>query len=513
MTRSIVAVAAAAVLTGPLAASRAGDYPVIDTSLTMCFDAVVEIPCPAPGEPFHGQDAQHAGTQPSFTLSSDGLTVYDNQTGLTWQHAPDTNDDGVVDSYDKLSWVEFQAHPATLNSQAFGGFDDWRVPTIKELYSLIDFSGIDPSGFTGSPEDLIPFIDTDYFAFAYGDEHLGERIIDAQYWSGTEYVGTVFGGEAAVFGVNFADGRIKGYPRDQGPGGIMTQFARYVRGNPEYGMNALVDNGDGTITDTATGLMWMQDDSGVGMIWEDALAHAESATHAGYDDWRLPNPKELQSIVDYTRSPTTTDSPAIDPLFTCTSIIDEADNLNYPFYWTSTTHINWTPAPGAYAAYVAFGQALGYFGPPGQEAWVDVHGAGAQRSDPKTGDPDDWPFGHGPQGDAIRIFNFVRCVRDSDLSSDQIDADPVTPPEQHLLATPSPAIGSATIRFDLGEATSGTLEIFDARGRLTRRLSNRTGTWLWDGIGYNGRRAGPGLYFVRLHTVHSTETTRLLLLR
>lgn len=39
-------------------------------------------------------------------------------------------------------------------------------------------------------------------------------------------------------------------------------------------------------------------DSGVGMDWEAALAYAEGATYAGYDDWRLPNVKELQSIVD-----------------------------------------------------------------------------------------------------------------------------------------------------------------------------------------------------------------------
>ena len=41
----------------------------------------------------------------------------------------------------------------------------------------------------------------------------------------------------------------------------------------------------------------------------------------------------------------------------------------------------------------------------------DVHGAGAQRSDPKTGNAEDYPFGHGPQGDVIRIDNYVRLVR------------------------------------------------------------------------------------------------------
>ena len=64
------------------------------------------------------------------------------------------------------------------------------------------------------------------------------------------------------------------------------------------------------------------------------------------------------------------------------------------------------------AVYIAFGEALGYMG--GQ--WTDVHGAGAQRSDPKLGDPNDWSEGNGPQGDAVRIYNYVRCVRDSSVA-------------------------------------------------------------------------------------------------
>jgi hypothetical protein len=48
---------------------------------------------------------------------------------------------------------------------------------------------------------------------------------------------------------------------------------------------------------------------------------------------------------------------------------------------------------------------------PGNYQFADVHGAGAQRSDPKTGDPAAFPHGRGPQGDAIHIYNFVRLVR------------------------------------------------------------------------------------------------------
>lgn len=89
-------------------------------------------------------------------------------------------------------------------------------------------------------------------------------------------------------------------------------------------------------------------------------------------------------------------------------IIDERSEKNYPFYWASTTHVNQS-GEGATAVFLAFGEALGYW----VNSWTDVHGAGAQRSDPKIGDPDDYPYGRGPQGDAIRIYNFVRCVRNA----------------------------------------------------------------------------------------------------
>lgn len=57
------------------------------------------------------------------------------------------------------------------------------------------------------------------------------------------------------------------------------------------------DNGDGTVTDANTGLMWQQGEV-ESMIWEDAIACCESLSLAGYDDWRLPNIRELESITD-----------------------------------------------------------------------------------------------------------------------------------------------------------------------------------------------------------------------
>jgi len=453
-------------LTSSAAGAQAGpSYAIVDTGQTKCYDNHGEIAPPKPGEPFYGQDAQFRRHPASYTLSADGLTVCDNVTGLTWQRSPDTDGDGALSRRDKVTLAQAQALPAKLNAARFGGFDDWRLPSIKELYSLFDASGTDPSApMDVEPSRVAPFINTNYFKFAYGDPRSGERVIDSQYASSTRYVGGSVRGGGKVFGVNFADGRIKGYGL-QMPGRLAekTFFVLCVRGNPSYGRNDFHDNGDGTITDRATGLDWSKRDSGCGLNWEDALVWVQkknAETFLGHQDWRLPSAKELQSIVDYSRSPDTTQSPAIDPSFTCTAITNEARQVDFPFYWSATTHFGLRG--GGAAMYVAFGRAAGWmpprpplggppeqrggfgsrpdgqppFGPdrqpdsaavgsrgagpgrPGPEGnaaddyhYVDVHGAGAQRSDPKAGDPANFPHGRGPQGDVIRIYNFVRLVR------------------------------------------------------------------------------------------------------
>jgi hypothetical protein len=385
-----------------------GTYPIVDTGQVECYDDTVVIAAPALGEAFYGQDAQYDGYQPNYTLSDDGLSVTDNITGLTWTQSPDLDKDGDIDADDKLTQTEALSYPDTLNAQNYGGYDDWRLPTIKELYSLIMFNGAEPSPNATSTAGCIPFIDTSYFNFGYGDLDADERIIDAQFASSTLYVSTTMGGNETMFGLNLADGRIKGYPTTN-----KTYYVYFVRGNTHYGINSFVDNGDGTISDKATGLMWAQNDSGAGLNWQEALAWVQTKnaeSYLGYDNWRLPNTKELHSIVDYTRSPATTNSAAIDPLFNCTQITNEAGEDDYPFYWTSTTHCSGTPERGESAVYISFGKAMGYMA--GLGGWIDVHGAGAQRSDPKSGNPSDWPTGHGPQGDAIRIYNYVHLVRD-----------------------------------------------------------------------------------------------------
>lgn len=397
-------------------------FPIVGTNQTTFFNNFTEMSTPSAGEDFYGQNAQYPGNIPQYVNNGDG-TVTDMVSGLMWQQSFDHNADGVVDYDDKLTYDEVLDIPETITT---GDYTDWRVPTIKEIYSLILFSGRDISGYEGTSTDqLIPFIDNMVFEYAYGDTDAGERLIDVQCASTNEYVSTET--ERMVFGVNFADGRIKGYGTQ-----MMGQEKAFnyllVRGNNEYGINSFTENGDGTITDHATELIWMQDDNGEGLLWKEALNYAETFEFAGFSNWRLPDAKELQSIIDYTRSPYTTNTAAIDPLFNCSGITNEAGQEDYPFYWSSTTHGNWTEGnEGAWGAYVSFGRAMGNMSElpedPSMEStttkssyadtnWVDVHGAGAQRSDPKAGDPAEYSEGNGPQGDAIRIYNYVRLVRD-----------------------------------------------------------------------------------------------------
>ena len=339
------------------------------------------------------------GLKATYKDNKDG-TISDLSTGLMW----------VKERSERLPWNDAVAGAKTCK---VGNYSDWRMPTIKELYSLILFTGNDGLGFN-TYEGFIPYINTNYFGFIYGDISKGQRAIDCQDWSSNVYLGPDFRGARKIFGVNFADGRIKGYSDTSPRGGGMSLklYARYVRGNPAYGKNDFVSNTNGTITDKATGLMWSQDDSKKGMNVAEAEAwikELNAKKHLGVADWRLPTCKELHSIVDYSRSPDSSKSAAINPLFNVTKITNEAGQEDYPCYWTSTTHgIKPRPGPaGSAGIYIAFGRAMGFmFG-----KWTDVHGAGAQRSDPKAGNPSNFPKGRGPQGDAIRIYNHVRPVR------------------------------------------------------------------------------------------------------
>jgi hypothetical protein len=88
---------------------------------------------------------------------------------------------------------------------------------------------------------------------------------------------------------------------------------------------AFTDNGDGTVTDSRTGLMWQKQDDGGFRNWDTALTYCEGLTLASHSDWRLPNIKALRSIVDNTKT-----NPAIDSTYFPQSNSGED-------YWSSTS--------------------------------------------------------------------------------------------------------------------------------------------------------------------------------
>ncbi len=249
-----------------------------DTGIEQCYiGSYPEISCPDPGEPYYGQDAQYVTNRMSFTDHGDG-TVIDNVTGLMWQQE---DDDVKRDWYGAINYC---------GSLDLAGHTDWRLPDEYELQAIVDYGRGNPT------------IDTTYFP---GTDSSG-------YWSVSpiaEY----------AWQATFRHGIIQLAQKDSPHG-----YVRCVRG--ESTERSFTDNGDGTVTDNVAGLMWQQENQDVSRIWESALSYCESLELAGYADWRLPDIKELRSLVDNTKY-----DPAIDTTYFL------YDGGSTDFFWSSST--------------------------------------------------------------------------------------------------------------------------------------------------------------------------------
>ena len=294
---------------GAFVCALAGPLP--DTGQTKCYDNSSEITCPQPGEDFYGQDASYLINPPSYTkLDANGndladsatewSMVRDNVTGLIWEVK--TDDGTIHDKDNKYTWQNAQdLFIAQVNATSFGGHSDWRLPTIKELASIVNLNR-----YTSK-------IDTDYFP----------NIAGSYYWSGS----TSARNSSDAWGVHFNYGGV--YP----PNKTNDYSVRCVRGGQTGSLNHLVINGDGTITDTSSGLMWQQASSGE-MVWKPALSYCESLSVAGFNDWRLPNQRDLGSIVDY-------------EIYNPTIDTDYFPNTVLSYYWSSSTYVNYSSAAWA----------------------------------------------------------------------------------------------------------------------------------------------------------------------
>lgn len=303
-------------------ASAAAAGPVPDTGQTTCYGMTGEIACPEPGELFYGQDAQHPTAQRSFIkldeqghdLPDTALSwsmVRDTITGLVWEMKDSKNGSADYanphDADNRYSWYEDNASRtggdpglqgegtdtsdfiAALNSRFFGGAADWRLPTAKELIWVLDRGADGP-----------PYISAAYFP----------GVAD-QYWTAT----TDPSGSSRCATVTLTVGMMN-YPKKTDSFAAMA-----VRG--AVPAQQFLDNGDGTVSDLTTGLMW-QKASVQGISWQDGLAYCSDLKLGGYSDWRLPDVNELISLVDYSKS-----SPSIDENYFSNTALH---------YWSSTTY-------------------------------------------------------------------------------------------------------------------------------------------------------------------------------
>lgn len=310
-----------------LGSKRAGALP--RTGQTKCCNTasppVCDEDCSAVSPA--GQDGSYragCAADPRFVDNGDG-TVSDRCTGLMWQRdtAPGT-----------YSW---EAALVYADQQTLAQRGDWRLPNVFELQSLVDYGRSNPA------IDRTFFRDTKSVAYWTSTTEIASA---GQAW----YVdfnqgGVNTTGKTASYNVRL----VRSETTDRGPLPATAQTWCYrvrssyhlpcdcsapdvavgqdgeVRsGCPREGR--FVDNGDRTVTDTCTGLMWQREaadidadgtiDAKDGLPWTatapgtGALEYAESLALAGHTDWRLPNVRELMSLVDHSSA-----APALAPVF------------------------------------------------------------------------------------------------------------------------------------------------------------------------------------------------------
>ena len=156
--------------------------------------------------------------------------------------------------------------------------------------------------------------------------------------------------------------------------------------------------------------------------------------------------------------------------------------------------------------------------PPYDYTLLDVHGAGAQRSDPKAGDPADYPVGHGPQGDVIRIFNYVRCVRDVSLTTGVGNDLPDVPVDHQIHNYPNPFNPSTEIVFTIAAESRVELVVYDSSGRCVKKLLQENlaageHRVVWDGCAMDNRLVPSGVYFAALSSSTGKGVTKMLLIK
>ncbi|MCP4697561.1 MAG: DUF1566 domain-containing protein [Gammaproteobacteria bacterium] len=255
-----------------------------------------------------------------FQSNEDG-TVSDLATQLTWQQ----EDDEI-----KRIWFDAGTY---CNSLGLAGYSDWRLPTIYEFASILDYSRYEPA------------IDSAAFPNTEGP-----------YWSASVFAGSA--GYTWSVNLSYGGGGNVNYSYNGS-----TAYARCVRGTSDSmePSTYLAAESTDTVMDTVRNLVWQRQTDGNSRHWTEAKSYCSSLYLAGYDDWRLPSIEELKRIIEYSD---------FEPVIN-TDLFPNA----YPrWYWSGSAH--------AYYAGSAWG-AMFYSGSVGHAGKSDPGYARCVRSDAK----------------------------------------------------------------------------------------------------------------------------------
>lgn len=206
-----------------------------------------------------GEDSDYTINAPELIDNLDG-TITDKITGLMWQKV----DGGEMTHSSALQYAD---------SLTLGSFTDWRLPIAFEIYSIQNLQVNNPA------------LNTTYFTKS-----------NAEYW----WTSDLQVNDNSRVWVSNAGGGIGNHLKSEtiSAGGTKRYHARAVRNIKEnislQKRFEVID--ENVVVDSLTGLMWQRKISNNPMTWENALAFSEQLSLGNYNDWRLPNIKELHSI-------------------------------------------------------------------------------------------------------------------------------------------------------------------------------------------------------------------------
>jgi hypothetical protein len=344
-------------------------FPLPDTNLRVCHDAAGAVPCPGQaGDPacagtaYCGQDAQlgwdtkHPGTARFAVSKESEPVVSDSVTGLAWQGC--SAGQSGTSCQGNASLMDWYAADAHCEQSSWGGFSDWRLPDSFELQSIADYGRTSPA--------------IDLSVFVNAPSH--DKVDQTQWWKECYWSATSYASDASLAWAmisnngDIAEGSGHPYhPNDKAAKGWEGCYVRCVRLGGPLQRRRLVRYepvaGEPMVADVSTRLQWQgcsAGQTGAGcagtaamLDWKSALARCEGLTWGGHDDWRLPNVKELRSIVDLTRT-----RPAVDTaLFPNPPVYVHGTSSNtVGQYWSSTGR-----SYNSFALYVSFDTGFSHF--------------------------------------------------------------------------------------------------------------------------------------------------------